>query len=84
MMRARIIRIGNSRGLRIPKPVLEQTGIRDEVEIEVEKGQIIIRPVTNVREGWDAAYKAMGEKRDDELLINEDISHSWDEEEWQW
>ena len=84
MMRARIIRIGNSRGLRIPKPVLDQTGIRDEVEIEVEKGQIIIRPVTNVREGWDAAFKVMREKGDDELLINEEFSHSWDEEEWQW
>jgi len=83
-MRARIIKIGNSQGLRIPKPILDQTGIMDEVEIEVEKNQIIIRPIKNVREGWEAAFKEMGEKGDDEPIIDENISHSWDEEEWQW
>jgi antitoxin MazE len=83
-MRARVIKIGNSQGLRIPKPILEQTGILDDVEIEVEKNQIIIRPVKNVREGWDAAFKKMSQRDDDALLINETISNSWDEEEWQW
>ena len=83
-MRARIIKIGNSQGLRIPKPVLEQTGITDDVEIEVGKNQIIIRPVQNVREGWDAAFKMMGERGDDEPILDENILHSWDEEEWQW
>ena len=83
-MRARVIKIGNSQGLRIPKPVLEQTGITDDVEIEVEKNQIIIRPVQNVREGWDAAFKMMGERGDDEPILDENILHSWDEKEWQW
>ncbi len=84
-MRARVIKIGNSRGLRIPKPILEQTGIMDDVEIEVEKNQIIIRPVKDVRDGWDDAFKLMGQKGDDELIIEDDnLSHSWDEEEWQW
>ena len=83
-MRARVIKIGNSQGLRIPKPILDQTGILDDVEIEVEKNQIIIRPVKNVREGWDAAFKMMRETGDDESIIDEYISHSWDEEEWQW
>ena len=83
-MRARVIKIGNSQGLRIPKPILEQTGIMDDVEIEVEKNQIIIRPVKNVREGWDVAFKNMGEKGDDELIISDSISNLWDEKEWQW
>jgi antitoxin MazE len=84
-MRARIIKIGNSQGLRIPKPILEQTGIMDDVEIEVEKNKIIIRPVKNVREGWNDAFKLMGEKGDDEPILNgELISHSWDNEEWEW
>ena len=82
-MRARVIKIGNSQGLRIPKPILDQTGILDDVEIEVEKNQIIIRPVKNVREGWDAAFKKMSEKGDDKPIIDEIISHSWDKE-WQW
>ncbi len=76
-MRARVIKIGNSQGLRIPKPILEQTGIMDDVEIEVEKNRIIIRPVKNVREGWDAAFKSMGEKGDDELIIDDGISNVW-------
>lgn len=84
-MRARVIKIGNSQGLRIPKPILEQTGIMDNVEIEVEKNHIILRPVKSAREGWDEAFKAMGEKGDDEPIIDDkNISHSWDEEEWQW
>ena len=84
-MRARVIKIGNSQGLRIPKPILEQTGIMDDVEIEVEKDQIIIRPVKNAREGWDNAFKMMGKKGDDEPYIDDkNFSQSWDEEEWHW
>ncbi|MDZ7831517.1 MAG: AbrB/MazE/SpoVT family DNA-binding domain-containing protein [Desulfobacterales bacterium] len=83
-MRARVIKIGNSQGLRIPKPILDQTGIMEDVEIEVEENKIIIRPVKNVRAGWDAAFKMMGERSDDEPIVDEHISHSWDEEEWQW
>ena len=84
-MRARVIKIGNSQGLRIPKPILEQTGIMDDVEIEVQKNQIIIRPVRNVRDGWDEAFKMMGQRGDDEPIIADgNFSHSWDGEEWQW
>jgi len=84
-MRARVIKIGNSKGLRIPKPILEQTGIMDDVEVEVEKNQIIIRPVKDVRDGWENAFKLMRKKGDDELIIEDkNILHSWDEEEWQW
>ena len=84
-MRARIIKIGNSKGLRLPKPILEQTGIGEDVEINVEGNQIIIRPIENAREGWDAAFKTMSRNGDDELVFGDSgISHSWDEEEWQW
>ena len=84
-MRARVVKIGNSQGIRIPKPLLEQTGIMDDVELEVEKNRIIIRPAANPRESWDKAFKAMAQKDDDTLIIgDENISHSWDEEEWQW
>ncbi len=84
-MRARIVKIGNSQGIRIPKPLLEQTGIGGDVELDVEKNQIIIRPVLNPRAGWDDAFIAMAKKNDD-VPINgeENILHSWDEEEWQW
>jgi len=84
-MRARVIKIGNSKGLRIPKPILEQTGIVGDVEIEVEKNQIIIRPVKNVRDGWEDAFKMMGQLGDDEPIIdNGAIPNLWDEDEWKW
>ncbi len=84
-MRARIVKIGNSQGIRIPKPLLEQTGIMDDVELEVEQNQIIIRPVQNPRAGWDDAFKAMADRGDDTIMDEaENISYSWDEDEWQW
>ena len=84
-MKAHIVKIGNSQGIRIPKPLLDQTGIKDDVELEVDKTQIIIRPVLNPRSGWDDAFKAMAQKGDDVLIDGSDnISHSWDEKEWHW
>jgi len=84
-MRARVVKIGNSQGIRIPKPILEQTGIIEDVELEVEKNQIIIRSISDPRAGWDLAFKAMAENGDDVLIHGtEKISNSWDEEEWQW
>jgi antitoxin MazE len=83
-MRGHIVRIGNSQGIRIPKPLLDQTGIQDDVELEVDKTQIIIRPISNPRSGWDNAFKSMAQNHDDLLVDGNDaISHSWDDEEWQ-
>jgi len=83
-MKTRVIKIGNSQGLRIPKPILEQTGIIDSVEIKVKKNQLIIQPIKDAREGWDAAFKTMSEQGDDELLIDDSITNAWDDDEWQW
>jgi len=84
-MRAHVVKIGNSQGVRLPKPILEQTGIKEDVELEVEKNQIIIRPISNPRVSWDFAFKTMAEKDDDVLIHGtENIPHSWDEEQWQW
>ncbi len=84
-MRARVVKIGNSQGIRIPKPLLEQTGIMGEVELEVDQNQIIIRPILNPRAGWDDAFVSMVEENDDVLIDGEEgITHSWDEKEWQW
>jgi antitoxin MazE len=84
-MRARVVKIGNSQGIRIPKPILEQIGAGEDVELEVEDNQIIIRPAANRREGWEEAFKSMAETGDDALLMgDEPLSPSWDDEEWQW
>jgi antitoxin MazE len=84
-MRARVVRIGNSKGIRLPKPLLDETGITEDVDLEVENNRIIIRPVSSPRSGWEDAFRMMAEKGDDRLVIeDENISHLWDEEEWQW
>ena len=84
-MRTRIIRIGNSRGIRIPKPILEAAGLSDEVELEVGEGELIVRSVGQARQGWEDRFRAMAEAGDDELLDAEAIEVTgWDEEEWEW
>ena len=84
-MRARIIKIGNSQGIRIPKPLLQQVGIGEDVELAIEDKRIIILPVSKPRENWDAAFNQMVANGDDALLIDDQaLMHSWDEEEWEW
>ena len=69
-MRARIIKIGNSQGIRIPKPLLEQLKIKEDVDIEVEKNQIIVRPVSNPRIGWDNAFRKMAWRTQGDQLLH--------------
>ena len=84
-MRATVIRIGNSRGVRIPKALLEQCRLQDTVELEVDDGHLIIRPAEQVRSGWDDAFREMAERGDDALLDRDSLAPSrWDESEWEW
>ena len=85
-MITRIVKIGNSKGIRIPKILLEQSGLTDEVELEVKKDQLIIRSKKSVRQGWESAFRTMAKNNDDQLLDKEYIINqsSWDAEEWEW
>jgi antitoxin MazE len=83
-VKARIIRIGNSQGIRIPKPILEQTGLSDDVELDVVGNQIIIRSARQPRSGWDAAFATMAATGDDTLLDAGAAGSAWDDEEWTW
>ncbi len=84
-MKTTIVKIGNSRGVRIPKPVFEQCEFEDEVEMEVRNHELIIRCSHLSREGWDAAFQAMAKHKDDSLLDRVAESRvKWDEEEWEW
>jgi antitoxin MazE len=84
-MKAKIIKIGNSQGIRIPKLFLEQTGLGDEVELETQDDQIVIRSASYPRQGWEEAFRAMAEHGDDRLLDDDLIASSkWDQEEWEW
>jgi antitoxin MazE len=66
-----IIRIGNSKGLRLSKSILDRYQIKDKVEVILEEGQIILKPVSCPREGWDKAFKQMHKRGDDQLLMDD-------------
>ena len=84
-MKTKLIKIGNSQGIIIPKTIIEQCGLSDQVAIEVENKRLTITPIEDhPREGWEEAILAAGEMEDDELLMGDYLEHSWDEEEWQW
>jgi antitoxin MazE len=84
-MKTRIITIGNSRGLRIPKPLLDSTGLSGDVEISAQGSCLVIRPLRVPRAGWAAAFRRMREQGDDELLngaVGGQIG--WDADDWEW
>jgi len=82
-MKATIIQIGNSQGIRIPKPILEQCKLHNEVELEIHKNKLVIRALGSPRKGWSEKFAAMAAKGDDALL-DADVQSKWDEEEWEW
>lgn len=82
-MKARIIQIGNSRGVRLPRILLEQAHLTDDVQIEAAPNQIVIRSAHAPREGWENAFRLMAQRGDDGLE-DDLITSSFDETEWKW
>ncbi len=82
-MKSRIVQIGNSRGIRLPKVLLEEAQLADEVELEAEPGRIVIRRGNRPRTGWAAAARKMRERSEDRLL-DPAIPTRFDEKEWKW
>ncbi len=70
-MKIPIIKIGNSKGIRFSKTILDKYKIRDAVDLVFEEEQIIIRPITHARAGWEEAFKEMHERGDDTLMIDD-------------
>ncbi len=80
-MELSIVQIGNSKGVRLPKTLIEKYNIKDKVELILEKGYLILKPIPSPRKGWEAAFKEMNEKGDDQLLFN-DVFENENIEEW--
>ena len=81
--KARIVRIGNSRGIRIPKMLLDEADLPDEVELHAEPGRLVVQAARRPRTGWAAAAKRMRARADDRLL-DESTPTQFDREEWEW
>lgn len=69
-MELSIIQIGNSKGIRLSKTILEKYDIRDTVEVILEKGFIVLKPKSSPRKGWEKAFRKMHERGDDNLIMN--------------
>jgi antitoxin MazE len=85
VIKTRMVKIGNSQGIRIPKVLVDQLGLANGIELEVQDGQLVIRSARRPRLGWDNQFRHMAEHGDDRLLdaVSPSLS-AWDEEEWSW
>lgn len=84
-MRTNIIRIGNSKGIRLPKSILEQCQFKDIVEIEVEGNALIVHPIETPRSNWTQSFAKMAAQKDDELIDQDTkLATEWDQSEWRW
>jgi antitoxin MazE len=84
-VKSQIVKIGNSRGIRIPKVLLDQVKFSDDIEVEVQGDKLIIRSVRSSRQGWDDQFIEMARHGDDKLLDSELVNpSSWDKDEWEW
>ena len=81
--KTRIVQIGNSRGIRVPKGLLEHAALPDDVELQAEHGRLIVRAARGPRAGWAAAAKAMRERGEDALL-DAPTASQFDKREWKW
>ena len=81
--KTRIVQIGNSKGIRVPKVLLEHAQLPDEVELQAENGRLIVRAAQGPRAGWAEAAKTMHARGDDQCLDAATSSH-FDDKEWRW
>lgn len=84
-IKTRLVKIGNSQGIRIPKVLLDQVGLTNEIELEVQGDHLVLRAARRSRQGWDAQFQTMAAQHDDHLLDPDmHIGSAWDAEEWTW
>ena len=81
--RTRIVRIGNSRGIRIPKTLLDEAALPEEVELHAEPGRLVVEAIKRPRTGWATAAARMRARRGDQLL-DQSTPTAFDRTEWEW
>ena len=83
-MKTELVRIGNSRGVRIPKPLIEQCGLGETVDLKVENGCLVISPKRRPRQDWAEAFRRAGPAAQDELILDAAGPTDFDRKEWTW
>lgn len=83
-MKVKLVRIGNSRGIRIPKVILEQCGLQETADLQVERDRLVIARERRPRQDWEKAFVAAGPSSNDEILLEALPSNKFDREDWRW
>ncbi len=83
VVRSKIVKIGNSRGIRIPRTLLEQAQLTDDVDLTVEGDKLVIHSARHPRQGWEAKFASMANHGDDRL-IEQFPATQWEADEWTW
>ena len=83
-MKAKLVSIGNSKGIRLPRAFIKSCGFGEEIDMRVDEDRIVLSALTPLREGWDTAFERMAMAGDDALLLPDDVTSGWDDEEWEW
>jgi len=84
VIKTKLVRIGNSQGIRIPKVVVHQAGLKGEVELEVRRRHLVVWPASRPRQGWANRFREMALRGDDRSLWPDTALSSLDEKEWEW
>jgi antitoxin MazE len=84
VIKTRLVKIGNSQGVRIPKLLLDQLHLTGDVELEVQDDRLIVRPSSRPRADWAESFRQMAERGDDQLLDPDLVLTEWEATEWQW
>ena len=82
-MKTRLVRIGNSRGVRLPRPLIAQAGLTEEVELHVKDGAIIVARAARPRSNWAEAARQIRQRNKD-VLLDPPVPTAFDEKEWRW
>jgi antitoxin MazE len=79
-MELKVVQIGNSKGIRIPKSLLKQYNFEEKVVVDLKEEGLLIKP-KKVRDGWAESFKEMAKNGDDQLILG-DFKNAFDDEEW--
>jgi len=82
-MKSKLVQIGNSKGIRLPKAIIEQYDLESIIEIELQEEGLFLRASRRPRAGWGESFKLMAESGDD-VLLDDSLRNDWDEKEWTW
>ena len=84
VVKTKLVRIGNSQGIRIPRVLVEQVGLQGDLELEVRRRQLVVRPASKPRQGWEVRFREMAARGDNRPLWPDTTLSSFDDKEWEW